>query len=403
MKTIFILLAIPITFAVSAQKRQTFQGPFKNGTAKFTFYQGSNMDTILTGTFQYSKTNGQSESGQNANNLKSGIWKYRFERDDYKIAFSGNYINDQKDGIWTFEFLEEGRAEKYLIKFKRDTIVGKLNWTGVTGEFDNHGRFINNWEVTDGRTIYKAVFKDNILINLEQRNLGSLLYGIYRPDTSGADFANPPAVNPNLIRKEFDLDWTFRKLSREFAVAHIYGIDRVSLAGINTSDNEKDIFFTGFFSDILDQLNEKIFNYASWDFFRELKLKVNPEFLYARSVASKPKKEFFKPDSYKQSFPNAIEDSLADERPAFKGGSPKFISLIENEYINSELVNGYAEVELIIDRKGHAYAFMIRTTGNVSDTELRRAIGALPPWTPGKKAGKLVDVRMMLPIYFTRD
>ena len=404
MKRIFTTFFLIFSVTIFSQELKTFEGNYKEGTAKYSFYEGKNDEIILNGKFEYFKSNNQSEIGQYSQNLKAGTWKYNFENEDYKIDFYGNYINDLKNGIWTFNFKENGVSETYSLDFKNDTLIGKINWNGLKGEFDERGRFIGNWEVNYNfdRDKYIAIFKDNILIRLENRGIitSRTYLDVYQANTNSIDFTKLSLSENSIIRKEYDLDWNFRLMSKEFDVDKIYYINNLKIDGVSPAYLKKEQFFQNFYDAITDRINEKISDYTNWTFFKPIELKNNPEFLYSNIQTVIPKQQATQ-DYF--NFDNFIDNRLVDEKPLFKEGNNNFIPFIKDNYFNFDEVSGRAIIEFIIDKKGNINVLKVTTTGNFSEREIRRVLSRSPKWKPGKKEGKPVDVKIILPINVMRN
>ncbi|REC60799.1 hypothetical protein DRF65_18505 [Chryseobacterium pennae] len=396
MKQIITILFLTFSVTLFSQDLKTFEGNYKEGTAKYNFYKGKENNIILEGKFEYFKAKNQSEIGQHTQNLKVGTWKYHFENDGYKIEFYGNYTNDLKNGIWIFKFLENGISESYSLEFQDDILVGEVNWSGLKGEFDTKGRFIGIWEVKNDNDKYDATFNDNILIMLEKRTLNNILLSVYRPDTYSTDFTKLSFGDNPIIRKEYNLDWNFRLMSGEFNLDKIYDINRVTLDGISETYLEREIFFNAFFESITDKLNDKIFDYTNWTYFKLIELKNNPDFLYLNTQTIKPKKE-----AIHNNF--NLDNLLVDEKPVFKDGNSNFIPFIKDNYFNFDEVSGNAVIEFLIDTQGNINILNVKTTGNFSEKEIRRVLNLSPKWTPAKKEGKPIDVKIVLPINVNRN
>ena len=98
---------------------------------------------------------------------------------------------------------------------------------------------------------------------------------------------------------------------------------------------------------------------------------------------------------------------LVEEKPLFKGGDANMFSM----WVNSHLV--YPEEAKEYGIQGRVILqFTIKTDGKVTDVkvlsgvdkyldkEAVRVVSSSPKWTPGKSAGKPVDVTMTFPVIF---
>jgi hypothetical protein len=91
-----------------------------------------------------------------------------------------------------------------------------------------------------------------------------------------------------------------------------------------------------------------------------------------------------------------------DEKPIFKNGNDKFIKFITENYSGFDEVSGRVLIEFIIDKNGKLNILTIRTTGSISEKEIRRVLNNSPQWKPGIKKGKTVEVKYSIPINIAR-
>ena len=98
--------------------------------------------------------------------------------------------------------------------------------------------------------------------------------------------------------------------------------------------------------------------------------------------------------------------TLVDEQPQFVGGKKAFSEYISKnlKYPNSALKMGIAGgvfVEFIVNKDGKISDMkIIRGIGGGCDEEAMRVIRNSPKWIPGKQRGRVVRVKMSIPIIF---
>lgn len=381
------------TFAFS-QIKKNYDGKYRNGIAKYEFYELDGKQ-IFDGNFLYSINKTHSETGKFLKNSKIGLWKF-FYKNDYKtINISGNYNNNLKTGKWSFTVKDDKLKKQFFITFLNDTIIDKIELIDLQGQFDNKGRFIDDWKISDNGAEYNAKFQDNILTNLQYRTKYGTITGIYEPNISKEIFNN----NISVIKKEYELDWNLRLQSNQFDIDQIYDINRVELLEVDKMEYiEKELFFSNFFDKITDKINSNTFDNIGWEFLQRVELKVNPYFLYLNVQRVAPKKNISEAKLPNNGLNIFFDNKLVDEKPVFKNGNDKFIKYITENYRGFEEVSGKAFIEFVIDKKGKLNVLTIRASGSISEIEIRRVLNNSPEWKPGIKEGKIVEVKYSIPI-----
>jgi hypothetical protein len=154
---------------VFSQQIKTYQGPYKNGTAVYQYYDGNNYDRIYQGSFKYTSEY-VSITGQYKNNEKIGLWTItKVEKGfiDKKILIkeivTGKYINNKMNGLWTLRTnnLETKKViinsevyfkEGYLIdlfKYYNSNFTldasGNHSELSLVGKFDHDCNFDSTW------------------------------------------------------------------------------------------------------------------------------------------------------------------------------------------------------------------------------------------------------------------
>ena len=191
-------------------------------------------------------------------------------------------------------------------------------------------------------------------------------------------------------------------MSGQFEVDKIYGINQVKLDGLDTEYLEKELFFNNFFDEIISKFNAETYDNVGWEFLQRIELKVNPNFLYLNSQKTIPNKIISEKKSADNGLDIFFDNKSVDEKPIFKNGNDKFIKFITENYRGFDEVSGKAIIEFIIDKNGKLNISTIRTTGSISETEIRRVLNNSPEWKPGIKEGKIVEVKYSIPINIVR-
>lgn len=402
MKKLLILIFFTFSVSVYSQNLKTYNGKFKNGNANYEYYELESKQEIYNGKFNYSIDKKHFEKGTFNNNSKIGFWQYYHKNEYVKIEISGNYKNNLKTGKWLFSLTENDLKKEYFINFINDTIIGEIEFNGLKGKFDEKGKFIDDWKIEDDKTIYKAKFSDNILTNLEYKTKNGTLLAIYNPDLYKFDFQAILDKNNSIVKKEYNLDWNFRMMSGEFDVDKIYGINQVKLDGLDTEYLEKELFFNNFFDEIINKFNSETYDNVGWEFLQRIELKVNPNFLYLNPKKETSKKNIIEKKTDNNSLDIFFDNKTVDEKPIFKNGNDKFIKFITENYSGFDEVSGRVLIEFIIDKNGKLNILTIRTTGSISEKEIRRVLNNSPQWNPGIKKGKTVEVKYSIPINIAR-
>jgi hypothetical protein len=398
MKNNLTLLIFLFLFKTSfSQTTKNFNGVYKNGKASYQYYEGKQNEIIMNGKFYFTRNNTITESGKFKDNLKNGKWDYVYKEHKKQVKISGFYKNDLKNGLWKFNLADENSEKKYLLNFKNDTLIGKINIDGLTGEFDSYGKYINNWTVEYDGFLYNASFKDNILIKLsriktDERNL----VGLYNPEISKIDFLNLNDERNNIVRQKYDLEGSVRTIVDDFQISKVYGVP-------DYDENLQEKLFYNFFDDIESKIEESAFLALGWSFLKEFRLINNPEFLYTEfkqnettKISEVEDRTFIDVDIFSYNVP-------LDEEPYFINGNNKFVKYIIENYSNFENVSGKAFIKFNIDKEGKLTILTIKTTGNVSENELRKVVDKSPKWKPGKKDGKTVAVTFSIPITISKN
>lgn len=98
--------------------------------------------------------------------------------------------------------------------------------------------------------------------------------------------------------------------------------------------------------------------------------------------------------------------SLADEQPVYPGGMSAFFKYIQSNMqypaeAKSAGIEGRVFVEYVVEKDGSVSgAKILKSLNGDCDKEALRLITSCEKWTPGKIDGKLVRVKMALPLNF---
>lgn len=98
--------------------------------------------------------------------------------------------------------------------------------------------------------------------------------------------------------------------------------------------------------------------------------------------------------------------SSVEELPSYPGGQGAFIKYLNNTltyppYAKNKNIQGRVLVQFIVERSGAITNVSVAESANpVLDNEAVRVIRKMPKWRPGKEKGKIVRVKIMIPIIF---
>lgn len=98
--------------------------------------------------------------------------------------------------------------------------------------------------------------------------------------------------------------------------------------------------------------------------------------------------------------------SSVEELPSFPGGQGAFIKYLNKTlsyppYAKNRKIQGRVLVQFIVEKSGAITNISVAESANpVIDNEAMRVIYRMPKWRPGKERGKVVRVKVMIPIIF---
>jgi hypothetical protein len=170
LKIIFVLIFfIGIFQNIFSQQIKIYNGPYKDGTATYQYYENEKYDRIYQGSFKYSSKVGTT-LGQYDKNIKVGQWTITKETnplyENIREVVTGKYINGNMDGLWTLERIDL-KTHKILINssvhFKDGYLIDELKYSNsqfssdeygrktdlsLIGNFNNKGNFDSTWVLT---------------------------------------------------------------------------------------------------------------------------------------------------------------------------------------------------------------------------------------------------------------
>lgn len=98
--------------------------------------------------------------------------------------------------------------------------------------------------------------------------------------------------------------------------------------------------------------------------------------------------------------------STVEELPSYPGGQGEFIKYLNKTltyppYAKNKKIQGRVLVQFIVEKSGAITNVSVAESANpVLDNEAMRVIRRMPKWRPGKEKGKVVRVKVMIPIIF---
>lgn len=98
--------------------------------------------------------------------------------------------------------------------------------------------------------------------------------------------------------------------------------------------------------------------------------------------------------------------SAVEELPSFPGGQGAFIKYLNKTlsyppYAKNKKIQGRVLVQFIVEKSGAITNISVAESANpILDNEAVRVIRHMPKWRPGKEKGKIVRVKVMIPVIF---
>lgn len=197
--TFALIILIGIFQNIFSQQLKTYQGPYKEGTVTYQYYDNPNYEREYQGTFKYTAKY-ITISGQYINNKRVGPWTTIKVTDpiyeNIKEIVTGKYINGNMDGLWTLKRTDL-KTNKILInssvhfkdgylidefkysnsKFSSDE-YGKKTDLSLIGKFNDKGNFDSTWVLN--YKINEIPFED-----IKKLKDGFLYYNLIRNLSTG--------------------------------------------------------------------------------------------------------------------------------------------------------------------------------------------------------------------------
>jgi len=98
--------------------------------------------------------------------------------------------------------------------------------------------------------------------------------------------------------------------------------------------------------------------------------------------------------------------TFVEQMPVYKGGTETLVKFIAGNIKYPEIakragIQGKVMVQFVVDKNGKVqYPVVLKGIGAGCDEEAVRVIKMLADWEPGKQNGKIVNVKMVIPIQF---
>ena len=167
--SIFLLLIISVS--AHSQDFKTYDGPYGDGTAQYTYVENVRQQKTIVGRFLYNDTltiAGRGECsvsliGNYVDDKKSSPWVCTIKGVDNESSetVTGPYKDGQKMGLWTHRITLDGKDIKVATaSFYRNAFRNAFNYTyepiepigvykklSVSGAFDNNGMYDGEWNI----------------------------------------------------------------------------------------------------------------------------------------------------------------------------------------------------------------------------------------------------------------
>src|ERR1022692_2330756 len=211
---LFLVLTIGTTYG---QILKSYSGRYAGGQATYQYYENTDLERIFSGKFSYNDTkdnvnlsgvhipSGTEINGTFKENLKNGMWTAKevlssvvpgYGNTKVTMIYSGNYLNGKQTGQWVYKqsLTSNKGVENHnaILNFNDNVLIGAVDFSGLKGNFDNQGNFIQNWNVKDEGTEYIAEFKNNVFLKLIKRRVsdGQILYRYDNQNTANLFLEN---------------------------------------------------------------------------------------------------------------------------------------------------------------------------------------------------------------------
>lgn len=221
----FLSLILFTTSAIS-QSLLEYEGPFKNGEAKYSYLESAANQRKFQGRFTYTATEevanrGESEitvTGNYENDQKNLAWAVTIKSEELTETVIGQYKNGMKTGVWTHRlsavdgsrdyksaqasFFDNRFRNKFTYDYQSLEPESEIQKISITGSFDSDGKMDGEWivQTTDMDSTVeedKMVYKHGLFVSRIKRNL---IKDVVILEESNAEAAN--AFFENMNRKD---------------------------------------------------------------------------------------------------------------------------------------------------------------------------------------------------------
>ena len=389
MKILTLTFLLTALFGYS-QSHRLYNGTFENGMAQYRFYFDAGHDKVIDGAFSYVQSDSISFiNGTFKNNQKDGGWTYINDYggiDQMYVKTTGNYRAGLREGIWKYyrKSTIGNRQKEYasVLNFKNDSVVGKIDIDGLTGQFDDNHNFTGSWHFIGINEEYFAEFRDNILIKLTRQEIK----GYRNTGNFMINYDSISQLKPSknkLTRAKYALRFPERKLDYT-------SIFSVKPDGNQTAKRLIDVF--------LDNIQGRFYGLQEDDNSFLLLEKINlkdPEVLVSPKIPAKETKFIPAKDNQVYDYGNV------EVRPVFPGGDKKFYQYLSDNFRkDAEMRSGKLFVSFVVEKDGKMTDIIVLSDlGGISKSEAIRVLKSIPvKWAPGEMAGKKVRVKYTVPI-----
>ncbi|MBB3702643.1 energy transducer TonB [Alloprevotella rava] len=369
----YILFVFTLLFSqlVFAQKLQTFDGPYEDGRALYTFYEGKDGSFVLHGTFTFKKLN---------------------------YTITGGFKHNRMDGCWRGHYLNKksGKEYKETIYFKRGVVDGAYKLIFQTPKrlervqaMVRNNRFVGAaTRILKGDTI-SIIFDGNGFPDGQWRRQDT--YYTYTEDYSHGLFLKSLYIDNRTGEKRAGGNQDSEISAMDFLQAY----DSIKQASVV---NGKE-----FVSDVRKEhkglLELAFYNYGCTFRYLPNKLKseienlpYNVPFIHIRSKSGYTSWD-------------ALDKKIEETEASFPGGYREMMNFMINEMrypqTVKEDVEGKVVVRFTVNEDGTiSDVKIVRSLSPEADQEVMRVISKMPRWTPKMVNKTPVKSDFTLPITF---
>jgi len=133
---VILICCQPIQTSAQSITIKTYNGPFKDGTARYQYYENENGERMYNGFFEYENAKRKQRlSGYFKNNIIDSVWRYYINNG---IVSTIQFKNGLRDGKWSYKEkrVDKNESTKYYGSveveltafFKQNTLDGNLSF-----------------------------------------------------------------------------------------------------------------------------------------------------------------------------------------------------------------------------------------------------------------------------------